>query len=70
MLQKNRMILKPKPRVCTAYRCWFAVNNLCFFGITYSFREQIDRLTKYMGHMPSMDEHQALEVQVRKCLVW
>jgi hypothetical protein len=28
------------------------------------FSDQIDRLTKYMGHMPSMEEHQALETQV------
>jgi hypothetical protein len=28
--------------------------------------DQIDRLTKYMGHMPSMEEHQALETQNRE----
>lgn len=27
-------------------------------------REYIDRLNDYMGHMPSMEEHQALEMQV------
>ena len=30
----------------------------------FVYREQIGRLNNYLGHMPSMEEHQALEQQV------